>query len=198
MTPPPSPAPDAPISAARKWAITFSVMMVTVMQVLDTSITNVALPHMQGSLSAGTEEMSWVITSFLAANAIAIPATGWLTAMLGRRRFFMICTTIFTISSFLSGIAQNPDVPPEVTSQANVELANGIPFISDADLETALEEAGASPAVTQAVVDENEQARLDGLRSALALLALIAVVALFFTRRIPDRQPGAAVAGGSP
>ena len=101
-------------------------------------------------------------------------------------------------ASFLSGIAQNPDVPPEVTSQANVELANGIPFISDADLETALEEAGASPAVTQAVVDENEQARLDGLRSALALLALIAVVALFFTRRIPDRQPGAPVASGSP
>jgi EmrB/QacA subfamily drug resistance transporter len=101
-------------------------------------------------------------------------------------------------ASFLSGIAQNPDVPAEVTSQASVELASGIPFISDADLETALEEAGASPAITQAVVDENEQARLDGLRSALALLALIAVVALFFTRRIPDRQPGAAVAGGSP
>jgi MFS family permease len=101
-------------------------------------------------------------------------------------------------ASFLSGIAQNPDVPPDVTSQANVELASGIPFVSDADLETALEEAGASPAVTQAVVDENEEARLDGLRSALALLALIAVVALFFTRRIPDRQPGAPVASGSP
>jgi MFS family permease len=101
-------------------------------------------------------------------------------------------------ASFLSGIAQNPDVPPEVTSQANVELASGIPFISDADLVTALQEAGASPAVTQAVVDENAQARLDGLRSALALLALIAVVALFFTRRIPARQPGAVVAGGSP
>jgi EmrB/QacA subfamily drug resistance transporter len=101
-------------------------------------------------------------------------------------------------ASFLSGIAQNPDVPPEVTSRANVELANGIPFISDADLEIALEEAGATPEVTQAVVDENEKARLDGLRSALALLALIAVVALFFTRRIPDRQPGAPVASGSP
>jgi MFS family permease len=101
-------------------------------------------------------------------------------------------------ASFLSGIAENPDVPPEVTSQANVKLAKGIPFVSDADLETALEEAGASPAVTRAVVDENEQARLDGLRSALALLALIAVVALFFTRRIPDRQPGAPLAGGSP
>jgi len=82
-------------------------MMVTVMQVLDTSVTNVALPHMQGSLSAGIEEMSWVITSFLAANAIVIPATGWLSARFGRRRFFLICTVLFTVSSFLSGIAPN-------------------------------------------------------------------------------------------
>src|SRR5438132_1646048 len=80
-------------------------MMVTIMQVLDSSVTNVALPHMQGSLSAGIEEMSWVITSFLAANAIIIPATGWLSARFGRRRFFLICTVIFTVSSFLSGIA---------------------------------------------------------------------------------------------
>ena len=82
-------------------------MMVTVMQVLDTSVTNVALPHMQGSLSAGLEEMSWVITSFLAANAIIIPATGWLSNRFGRRKFFLICTVIFTVSSFLSGIAPN-------------------------------------------------------------------------------------------
>src|SRR5437764_7147332 len=82
-----------------------SVMMVTIMQVLDTSVTNVALPHMQGSMSAGIEEMSWVITSFLAANAIVIPATGWLSARFGRRRFFLICTVLFTVSSFLSGIA---------------------------------------------------------------------------------------------
>jgi MFS transporter, DHA2 family, multidrug resistance protein len=99
------PATEGQISSARRWAITFSVMMVTVMQVLDSSVTNVALPHMQGSLSAGIEEMSWVITSFLAANAIIIPATGWLSARFGRRRFFLICTVIFTASSFLSGIA---------------------------------------------------------------------------------------------
>ena len=60
---------DAPIGSAQKWAITFSVMLVTVMQVLDTSITNVALPHMQGSFSASIDEMSWVITSYLAAHA---------------------------------------------------------------------------------------------------------------------------------
>src|SRR2546425_6182251 len=98
---------DAQVSPARRWAITLSVMMVTVMQVLDTSVTNVALPHMQGSLSAGIEEMSWVVTSFLAANAIIIPATGWLSARFGRRRFFLICTVLFATSSFLSGIAPN-------------------------------------------------------------------------------------------
>jgi DHA2 family multidrug resistance protein len=98
---------DAQISPARRWAITLSVMMVTVMQVLDTSVTNVALPHMQGSMSAGIEEMSWVVTSYLAANAVAIPATGWLSARFGRRRFFLICTVLFTVSSFLSGIAPN-------------------------------------------------------------------------------------------
>ena len=98
---------DAPLGSAHKWAITFSVMLVTVMQVLDTSITNVALPHMQGSFSASIDEMSWVITSYLAANAVVIPASGWLTAVFGRRRFFLICTVTFTASSFLSGIAPN-------------------------------------------------------------------------------------------
>ena len=76
-------AATGPISSARKWAITLSVMVVAFMQVLDTSVTNVVLPHLQGSLSAGLEEVSWVITSYLAANAIIIPATGWLAAVLG-------------------------------------------------------------------------------------------------------------------
>src|SRR5512144_333892 len=93
------------IGSARKWMITASVMTVTVMQVLDVTVTNVALPHIQGSLSAGVDEVSWVITSFLAANAIVIPATGWLTATLGRRRFFLLCTAVFTASSLLSAIA---------------------------------------------------------------------------------------------
>src|SRR5205814_9682301 len=98
---------DFQITPARRWAITLSVMMVTVMQVLDTSVTNAALPHMQGSMPAGIEEMSWVVTSYLAANAVAIPATGWLSARFGRRRLFLICTVLFTVSSFLSGIAPN-------------------------------------------------------------------------------------------
>jgi DHA2 family multidrug resistance protein len=82
-------------------------MLITVMQILDTSITNVALPHMQGSLSTSVEETSWVITSYLAANAIIIPATGWIMASIGRRRLFLICTMLFTVSSFLSGLAPN-------------------------------------------------------------------------------------------
>jgi DHA2 family multidrug resistance protein len=99
------PPVTAELSTARKWAITFSVMLVTVMQIVDTSVTNVALPHMQGSLSASVDEIAWVLTSYLAANAVIIPATGWLSGLLGRKRFFLICTTLFTVSSFLSGIA---------------------------------------------------------------------------------------------
>ncbi|MBM4442393.1 MAG: DHA2 family efflux MFS transporter permease subunit [Candidatus Rokubacteria bacterium] len=99
--------PAATLSPARKWMITLSVMLITVMQMIDTSITNVALPHMQGSLSTSVEETSWVITSYLAANAIVIPATAWLTGVLGRRRLFLLSAAIFTISSFLSGLAPN-------------------------------------------------------------------------------------------
>jgi MFS family permease len=96
-------------------------------------------------------------------------------------------------ASFLTGVTQNPAVPREVAAQANVELAGGIPFISDAALEDALTKAGASAAVTQGVMDENEQARLDGLRVALAVLGLIALLALFFSTRIPTEQPGSNV-----
>src|SRR5437764_1609811 len=101
--------PEAPsVSPTQKWAITLTVMVVAFMQILDTSVTNVILPHLQGSLSAGLDEVSWVITSYLAANAVVIPATGWLAGLIGRQRFFMLCATLFTVSSFLSGIA--PDL----------------------------------------------------------------------------------------
>ena len=99
-------------------------------------------------------------------------------------------------ASFLNGIEQNPAVPADVSAKANVELAGGIPFISDADLDAALTQAGVDPAVSQAVLDENEQARLDGLRTALAALALFALIGLFFTGRIPKQQPGSMPRGG--
>ena len=95
-------------------------------------------------------------------------------------------------SSFFTGIAANEAVPDSVTSQAQVELASGIPFVSDAQLESALAAAGVDEAVATAVVDENTRARLDGLRSALAVLALLAAVAFFAAGGLPTRQPGSA------
>jgi DHA2 family multidrug resistance protein len=121
MTPP---APDAPaVSSAQKWAITFTVMVVAFMQILDTSVTNVILPHLQGSLSAGLDEVSWVITSYLAANAVVIPATGWLTGLFGRKRFFLICTTLFVVSSFASGAA--PDLTTLIVARIFQGLGGG-------------------------------------------------------------------------
>src|SRR5262245_10209823 len=101
---------DAPISALRRWANTATVMTVTIMQVLDVTVINVALPHMQGSLSAGVDEISWVLTSHLAANAVILPATGWLAGIMGRKRFFLVCTVAFTAASVLCGIAPNLNV----------------------------------------------------------------------------------------
>lgn len=106
------------------------------------------------------------------------------TALAGSMLIAMLTT------SFLTGIEQNAAVPAEVAAQANVELAGGIPFISDDDLERALTSAGASDEVVRAVVDDNGQARLDGLRTALAALAGIALVGLFFSGRVPTEQPG--------
>src|SRR5438552_14392760 len=100
-------AAEPELGAAHKWTITASVMLVTVMQVLDVTVTNVALPHVQGSLSAGVDEVSWVLTSYLAANAVILPATGWLAGVLGRKRFFLICTVMFTAASVLCGLAPN-------------------------------------------------------------------------------------------
>jgi hypothetical protein len=94
-------------------------------------------------------------------------------------------------TSFLTGIADNPDVPDSVVQSAEVELAGGIPFVSDADLDNALVDAGVDPVTADAIVDENADARLHGLRVSLSVLGLIALVALFATRRIPQRQPGA-------
>ena len=94
-------------------------------------------------------------------------------------------------ASFLSGVQDNPEVPNDVSSKAQVSLAGGIPFISDADLETVLDDADVPPKTTDAIVDENADARIKGLRTAVSLLALVALLAMFFTRRIPTRQPSA-------
>ena len=94
-------------------------------------------------------------------------------------------------SSFLSGISDNPAVPASVSAQAGVELGGGVPFVSDADLQAALAKAGIPSATADAIVEENTSARIRGLQASLGVLAGIALVALFFTRLMPTRQPGA-------
>jgi len=99
--------------------------------------------------------------------------------------------------SFIAGIQDNPGIPEEVKSNAQVELGNGIPFISDTDLRKALEDAGVPAAEADAIVEENEQSRLDGLRASLSVLAIFAILAFVFASGIPTRQPGAAPPTGS-
>jgi MFS transporter, DHA2 family, multidrug resistance protein len=87
------------------WLIATSVMLATFMEVLDTSVANVALPHIAGNLSATPEESTWVLTSYLISNAIILPATNWLGYFFGRKRFLIVCIGIFTLSSALCGAA---------------------------------------------------------------------------------------------
>jgi MFS family permease len=96
-------------------------------------------------------------------------------------------------TSFLTGIQNNPAVPADVKSKATVELAGGVPFVSDADLRTALDKAGIPPKTADAITKENATARIDGLRSSLSILAVIALIALPFSRRIPTEQPASTV-----
>jgi DHA2 family multidrug resistance protein len=98
---------DAWRPAVNPWIIALAVTLATFMEVLDTSIANVALPHIAGGLSAGQDESTWVLTSYLVSNAIVLPLSGWLSSIVGRKNFYMGCVALFTISSFLCGLAPN-------------------------------------------------------------------------------------------
>jgi len=87
------------------WLIALTVTLASFMEVLDTSIANVALPHIAGGMSASEDEATWVLTSYLVSNAIILPLSGWFSLLLGRKRFYMTCVAVFTLSSFLCGIA---------------------------------------------------------------------------------------------
>jgi DHA2 family multidrug resistance protein len=87
------------------WAIALVVTMATFMEVLDTSIANVSLPHIAGNLSVSQDESTWVLTSYLVSNAVVLPISGWISSKIGRKRFYMSCVVLFTTSSFLCGIA---------------------------------------------------------------------------------------------
>lgn len=87
------------------WLIAATVMLATFMEVLDTSVANVALPHIAGNLSASVDESTWVLTSYLVSNAIVLPLTGWFSTLFGRKRFYIGCVVLFTISSLLCGLS---------------------------------------------------------------------------------------------
>jgi DHA2 family multidrug resistance protein len=91
--------------AVNPWVIAMTVTLATFMEVLDSSIANIALPHISGSLGASTDEGTWVLTSYLVSSAIMLPLSGWLTTVMGRKRFYMTCVAIFTVSSVLCGLS---------------------------------------------------------------------------------------------
>ena len=101
------PAQEGFTGGRNPWAIALTVTMATFMEVLDTSIANVSLPHMAGSLSVSQDESTWVLTSYLVSNAIVLPVSGWFATKFGRKRFYMACVAMFTASSLLCGLAPN-------------------------------------------------------------------------------------------
>ena len=87
------------------WAVALTVTLATFMEVMDTSIANVALPHVAGGLSVGQDESTWVLTSYLVSNAVVLPVSAWFSERFGRKRFYMTCVALFTLSSFFCGLA---------------------------------------------------------------------------------------------
>src|SRR6201990_512090 len=138
------------------WLVTASVMLPTFMEVLDTAIASVALPHIAGSLSAPPDEATWVLTGYLVANAIILPASGWFALRFGRKRFLITCIVIFTISSFICGAA---------TSLGFILIARAIQGAG----------GGALQPLSQAILLESFPPEKRG--SAMAIFALGVVVA---------------------
>jgi DHA2 family multidrug resistance protein len=138
------------------WIIAATVALAAFMEVLDTSIANVALPHIAGSLGASQDESTWVLTAYLVSNAVVLPMGGWAASVIGRKNFFMLCIVIFTISSFLCGIA--PSLPLLLLSRVMQGAGGG----------------GLQP-MAQAIMADSFEPKLRGL--AFSLYGLVAVLA---------------------
>jgi len=155
MTPPPAGSGSGP-TVKNPWLVAIAVMLATFMEVLDTSIAAVALPYIAGSLSASNDEATWVLTSYLVANAIILPASSWFSLRFGRKRFLIICIVIFTISSFACGSA---------TSLALILIARAVQGAG----------GGALQPLSQSILLESFPPQKRGL--AMAVFALGVVVA---------------------
>ena len=138
------------------WIIAMTVMLATFMEVLDTSVANVALPHIAGSLSSSVDEATWVLTSYLVSNAIVLPLSGWFSSLIGRKRFYMICVTLFTVSSMLCGIA------PSLTMLIIFRILQGVG-------------GGALQPISQAILVESFPSHKQGM--AMAVYGMGVVVA---------------------
>ena len=101
----PAPPLYETISPTLRWLLTVCIMMATIMQALDTTIANVALPYMQGSLSTTQDQINWVLTSYIVAAAIMTSPLGWMATRFGRKKLFIVCTAGFTVASMLCGVA---------------------------------------------------------------------------------------------
>ncbi len=155
MTPQPANG-GSPSGGGNPWLIAIAVMLATFMEVLDTSIAAVALPYIAGSLSASNDEATWVLTSYLVANAIVLPASSWFSLRFGRKKFLIVCITIFTISSFACGSA---------TSLALILIARAVQGAG----------GGALQPLSQAILLESFPPQKRGM--AMAVFALGVVVA---------------------
>src|SRR6267378_3781906 len=97
---------SAQAKPSHKWLVALAVMLGTTLEVLDSSIVNVSLPHMQGTFAASVDEITWVLTSYLVANGIMIPMTGWISSRFGRKRYFLVSVFIFVVFSGFCGAAR--------------------------------------------------------------------------------------------
>src|ERR1700676_298747 len=95
----------APRVAINPWFIAITVTLATFMELLDTAIANVALPHIAGGLAVSADESTWVLTSYLVSNSVVLPLSAWFSRLFGRKRYYMICVALFTVSSLLCGFA---------------------------------------------------------------------------------------------
>jgi DHA2 family multidrug resistance protein len=105
----PPPPPGIPVPGVNPWVIALTVMLATFMEVLDTSVANVSLPHIAGNLAASLDESTWVLTAYLVSNAIVLPLAGWFSTLFGRKRFYLFCVATFTVASCLCGFAPSLD-----------------------------------------------------------------------------------------